>query len=429
MRVKFALYGAGNRGRREMDMIGKNNISFFVDSSLEKIGKECYGIPVISPQDYAKISDDYVCVITPQNEVDVIDGFLKSLGVTHIMHEPSLEHIMALYKEHILHLISNRCKGRSVGIYGISAGSLVILEELERAGVERICLIPGTTQTINEFDYLNGPYNINELDEIDGEYDLIVNTESFINRNWKSEEFSIQEIFEETIPFSDNTILGLKDKYLGERCFIVATGPSLKIDDLNILHERHEICISMNRIYNIFDRTNWRPDYYVIEDPMTIRDLMPVIVNLDLPNKFLPFNMGEYWRKAILDRSYPMNNKILPSEEMHRPLFSNNIEKILYCGYTVTYTCLQIAVYLGFKTIYLIGVDYNFSSDIHDACNHFEGYEKDGVTTVNPFFPYKSGLSYQSAREYADGHGIKIYNATRGGKLDFFERKDFDSIF
>ena len=36
---------------------------------------------------------------------------------------------------------------------------------------------------------------------------------------------------------------------------------------------------------------------------------------------------------------------------------------------------------------------------------------------------------YQKAKQYADAHGIKIYNATRGGKLEVFPRVDFDSLF
>ncbi len=36
---------------------------------------------------------------------------------------------------------------------------------------------------------------------------------------------------------------------------------------------------------------------------------------------------------------------------------------------------------------------------------------------------------YKSAGNYADIHGIKIYNATRGGKLEVFERVNFDSLF
>ena len=36
---------------------------------------------------------------------------------------------------------------------------------------------------------------------------------------------------------------------------------------------------------------------------------------------------------------------------------------------------------------------------------------------------------YMCAKEYAERHEIKIYNATRGGKLEVFERVDFDSLF
>ena len=36
---------------------------------------------------------------------------------------------------------------------------------------------------------------------------------------------------------------------------------------------------------------------------------------------------------------------------------------------------------------------------------------------------------FDSGKHYADKHGIKIYNATRGGKLEIFDRVDFDTIF
>jgi hypothetical protein len=34
-----------------------------------------------------------------------------------------------------------------------------------------------------------------------------------------------------------------------------------------------------------------------------------------------------------------------------------------------------------------------------------------------------------SAKEYADEHGIKILNATRGGELEVYDRVCFDSLF
>lgn len=37
--------------------------------------------------------------------------------------------------------------------------------------------------------------------------------------------------------------------------------------------------------------------------------------------------------------------------------------------------------------------------------------------------------TYESAQKYTKEHGIKIYNATRGGNLEVFERVDFDFLF
>ena len=37
--------------------------------------------------------------------------------------------------------------------------------------------------------------------------------------------------------------------------------------------------------------------------------------------------------------------------------------------------------------------------------------------------------SYIAARRFAEKHGVKIYNATRGGKLEVFERVNFDKLF
>ena len=37
-------------------------------------------------------------------------------------------------------------------------------------------------------------------------------------------------------------------------------------------------------------------------------------------------------------------------------------------------------------------------------------------------------LAYMSARNYAKEHGVKILNATRGGKLEVFPRVNFDKL-
>ena len=104
-------------------------------------------------------------------------------------------------------------------------------------------------------------------------------------------------------------------------------------------------------------------------------------------------------------------------------------------GYTVTFTALQMAIYMGFSKIYLIGMDHTVSHVVtsdgklsvdNRIQNHFE---KEKVHLYQA--QYKEGLeySYSLAKDYAERHGIEIYHATRGGKLVIFKSIDFDSIF
>ena len=46
-----------------------------------------------------------------------------------------------------------------------------------------------------------------------------------------------------------------------QRCFIVANGPSLAKTDLQLLED--EITFGLNRIYLYFDKTSFRPSYYL----------------------------------------------------------------------------------------------------------------------------------------------------------------------
>ena len=57
-----------------------------------------------------------------------------------------------------------------------------------------------------------------------------------------------------------------KNIHSGERCFIIGNGPSLNADDLDKLAEQGYVTFAFNRIYHIFDQTDWRPTYYMSQD-------------------------------------------------------------------------------------------------------------------------------------------------------------------
>lgn len=62
-----------------------------------------------------------------------------------------------------------------------------------------------------------------------------------------------------------NTYLNsVKDAYKGKRCFVIGTGPSLTKEDLELL--KGEVTFASNRIFKIFNETDWRPTFYGIFD-------------------------------------------------------------------------------------------------------------------------------------------------------------------
>ncbi len=80
--------------------------------------------------------------------------------------------------------------------------------------------------------------------------------------------------------FHSPKVRELKDRYRGKRCFLIGNGPSLRIEDLDKLHEHHEITFACNKIYNVFRNTEWRPDFYVMMDVWVLRSDTRNILNV-----------------------------------------------------------------------------------------------------------------------------------------------------
>ena len=102
------------------------------------------------------------------------------------------------------------------------------------------------------------------------------------------------------------------------------------------------------------------------------------------------------------------------------------------------YTAAQLAAYMGFKEIYLIGVDHHFHISQNNAGeiivdDSVKDYfsEKYNTDKENLYIPNteKSTLTYVAMKEQCERRGIRVFNATRGGKLEVFKRVDFGSLF
>ena len=256
-------------------------------------------------------------------------------------------------------------------------------------------------------------------------YNLFCSVKKFFKYTFGHIRCSIQKKIRKRINKKYNNLWILKDKHKGERCFIVCTGPSLSITDLEKL--KNEYTFGMNNVFHLFDKTLWRPTYYGIIDPSVFEKLCNEPVFNELKNVFIP-DLFEKKHKKISFKQYytfPMDYyELYWSKLVNRPVrFSDDISILVYDIATVAYSLLQIAVYMGFEEIYLLGCDCNYSGEKQ----HFADYGikvSDAVSTENNLI-----VAFSTARKYADSHGIRIYNATRGGKLEAFERVDFDGLF
>lgn len=120
------------------------------------------------------------------------------------------------------------------------------------------------------------------------------------------------------------------------------------------------------------------------------------------------------------------------------PGFQKDLKGRVYEGSTVTYVAMQIAYYMGFQEVVLIGVDHSFSTQgpknaevvsQGDDPNHFHpGYFGKGFRWHLPDLE-NSERSYRLAKQAFEADGRKIVDATVGGKLQVFEKVDYDSLF
>lgn len=229
----------------------------------------------------------------------------------------------------------------------------------------------------------------------------------------------------------------LKDRHAGERCVLVANGPSLNYMDLSFL--RNETCIGMNKIYLGMKRFKFYPRYYVAVNLKVVKQAAKEIQALNCV-KFI----GQAAAQGIFEENaltyiIPTLTCHIDHEGIRRPGFCHDLAKDgMHEGWTVTHAALQIAYYLGFAEVIIIGMDhrYDYSGSPNEArvlegpdLNHFSpDYFGGGQVWDNPDLE-KSEESYRLARKEYEKSGRRILDATLGGACSVFEKADYRQIF
>lgn len=228
--------------------------------------------------------------------------------------------------------------------------------------------------------------------------------------------------------------------YKGQRCFIIGNGPSLNRHDLSLLEG--EKVFAVNSFYYKTRETGFKPTFFVVEDEMVMKENCEQFVTYDVPYKFFPTEYKIYHPPGPNVYYFRMNHGFYQngSPYYNLPRFSSDPIKGVYCGQSVTYINLQMAFFMGFSDVYLIGMDFNYvipkehkrkGNDIistTDDPNHFhKDYFGVGKTWRDPKLD-RVLINYRMADLAYSAVGRKIYNATIGGKLEIFDRVDYEVL-
>jgi hypothetical protein len=226
---------------------------------------------------------------------------------------------------------------------------------------------------------------------------------------------------------SNDRLKAIKGRHKGERCFIIGNGPSLNQTDLGKL--RNEYTIGMNRFYLMFPVLGFASTYYAVINSLVIEQCAEDIQKLNMP-RFVAWR-GRKWLK-------PDDDLFFLYTSYTGPKFGCDLTKRLWEGATVTYFSMQVAYYLGFKQVILIGVDHSFVSQGKpnatvisrgDDPNHFSPkYFGAGFRWQLPDLE-TSEKSYSMARRAYEEDGREIIDATTGGKLQVFRKVEYSSLF
>ena len=453
---KHAIFGAGNIGKTVFDLIGEENVCCFVDNS--KYGNAYLDKEIISFDQFRAAKDEMRLVVASFDFADEIRSQLDNNGIydyaiwTQKLHEryckfsgtywdmlPLYCHNGEWFQYSLLRSFLNRDCSEYSSISVYCYGEIrSILEWLVKAcGIEH-----------KVKNYLtHGCDTEIKFRQIKNSVDCLITSvrrkdNEICALSEESETLSVVDLYD-VVPLMPELhypeVRQFHNAYKGKRCFVIGNGPSLRIDDLDTLNMNGEITFACNKIFLLFDNTDWRPDFYCISDVRVFECNPEEVLRLDAPVKIFTSTVLEsrsFDRVHMTGKSYGVHYTMELCAD-NAPRFSSDISVQTFMGCTVSYDLvLQAAAYMGFEEIYLLGVDKTMTQSdklgdvMHFCSNYFTDEEIECYANTNTqLSPNEIELAYKRAEAYSRKNGFRIYNASRGGKLEIFERLDFDSLF
>jgi len=217
-----------------------------------------------------------------------------------------------------------------------------------------------------------------------------------------------------------------KDIHKGERCFIIGTGPSLNKTNLSLI--RDEIIFGVNTLYTGLEKFKLKCKYYAVSDFMVWENHYRNILMLDTI-LFLSCGAADLYLREGRHLGDNQRAEVYIIKELERIWTSGEISKDItrgiYPGETIMIDiCLQVAYYMGFDKVYLLGCDCDYS-----GLHRFDGSITDNMGGRGVLGDWSDIFrGYEICKRAFEADGREIINATVGGKLEIFKRERLEDI-
>ena len=220
----------------------------------------------------------------------------------------------------------------------------------------------------------------------------------------------------------------LKDSAKQKRCYILGAGPSLASVDLDLLIGQPVIAV--NRLYLLESYEVLSPIFHCALDPVMCNggyreEFYDVIISHPSVNFLLSGNVPSPFKE--LENTYTCQLGFIPSK-LVKP-FRLDLPSAAFSN--VVQFAIELAMYMGFKEIVLLGCDFNqFTSrtDRHVYDDRVAAKKRTLSMTYELLTHTIMLIQYEYLKEYADQRGISIINATEGSLLDVFEMRSIGDL-
>jgi hypothetical protein len=218
-----------------------------------------------------------------------------------------------------------------------------------------------------------------------------------------------------------NRLAKFKNLHGGKRCFIVGGSPSLNNLDLAKLNGEH--VFTVNRGYKLQQKGLKRSSYHLIGD-------MQLVYEDGIVTELSEEWADNYFFFGGIDLKSCFGNLVYFDYAIHTyDFFQTDITLPLNFSCTVVFTAMEIAAYMGFSQIILIGVDLDFVTNSGHAYSESQG-EKQRQSELSIPNASKMAHDINFAASFLVSRGIDVKNASPvESSLPFMTKTTYESLF